>query len=326
MPAPVRPLSESLDAASARSTMERIADNLTRAVEGKAPQARLAVSCLVAGGHLLLEDVPGVGKTTLAEAMARSCALSFARVQFTSDLLPADILGVQVFQPATGQFHFRPGPLFHQLVLADELNRAPPRTQSSLLEAMAQGQVSLDGTTHRLPTPFSVVATQNPADFSGTYPLPDSQLDRFLMRLSLGHPAPEVEARLLQKRGGQDPLRTLAPVATAEELAELRALAAEVSVGEAVADYAVRLATATRQHGDIERGASTRAVLALVSAAKAQALWQGRGFVTPTDVREVLAPCLSHRLLLKSAAQGALSRDEAAHLLEEISRRVPAPR
>lgn len=306
--------------------MERIADNLSRAVQGKSPQARLAVSCLVAGGHLLLEDVPGVGKTTLAEALARSCALSFARIQFTSDLMPTDILGVQVFHQASGTFHFRPGPLFHQLVLADELNRAPPRTQSALLEAMAQGQVSLDGKTHALPQPFAVIATQNPADFSGTYPLPDSQLDRFLMRISLGHPTPEVEAELLRTRGANDPLHAIGGVTSAEELLQLREVAAEVTVSEAVADYAVRLATATRQHGDIERGVSTRAVLSLMSAAKAQALWQGRAFVTPADVREVLVPCLSHRLLLKSALQGSFSRDEAAHLLEELARKVAAPR
>lgn len=326
MSLPARSLAPALDVAAARAAMERIAQNVGLAVQGKPAQARLSVTCLVAGGHLLLEDVPGVGKTTLAEALARSCALSYARIQFTADLMPSDILGVQVFHQADATFQFRPGPLFHQLVLADELNRAPPRTQSALLEAMAQGQVSLDGTTHPLPQPFSVIATQNPADFSGTYPLPDSQLDRFLMRLSLGHPAREVEASILQSRGSKNPLHGLEPVTAAEELQGLRRAAAEVQVSDAVADYIVRLATATREHGDIERGASTRALLSLTSAARVQALWSGRDFVTPADVRELLVPCLSHRLLLKSAVSGAFSRSEAAHLIEELARKVPVPR
>ncbi len=314
------------DARAARGVLERVAANLSRVVQGKDAQARGAVTCLVARGHLLLEDVPGVGKTTLAEAVARSCALSFARVQFTADLLPADILGTQIFRPGEAQFDFRPGPLFHQLVLADELNRATPRTQSALLEAMAHARVSVDGVTHPLPAPFTVVATQNPTDFSGTYPLPDSQLDRFLMRLTLGHPSPEVEAGLVRTRGAEDPVAALKTVATAEELLALQAVAARARVDESVADYAVRLATATRAHAEIERGASTRAVLALMSAAKAQALWDGRDFVTPGDVREMFAPVLSHRLLLRSAVHGVFSRDEASHLLGEIARKVPAPR
>lgn len=311
---------------SARTTLERVATNLSLAVQGKDKEVRLAVTCVVAGGHLLLEDVPGVGKTTLVEALARSFALSSARIQFTADLMPADILGAQVFHAQTATFTFRPGPLFRQLVLADELNRAPPRTQSALLEAMAQGQVSLDGATHALPRPFTVVATQNPVDFSGTYPLPDSQLDRFLMRLSLGHPSPEVEARLLTTRDARSPVDALQAVSTPEELSELRAQVTAQRLDDTVAEYVVRLAQATRSHGDIERGASTRAVLALGMAARAHALWEERDFVTPGDVRAVLAPCLAHRLLLRSANQGAYTRDEAAHLLEEVSRKVPAPR
>src|SRR5438874_5486413 len=184
---PVRTLAPLVDVAQARAAMEKVAQNLQKVILGKPQQTAQAVTCIVARGHLLLEDVPGVGKTTLAEAVARSFALSFARIQFTADLMPTDILGTQIFQQSTGTFQFRPGPIFHQLVLADELNRAPPRTQSALLEAMGHSQVSLDGVTHLLPAPFTVIATQNPIDLSGTYPLPDSQLDRFLMRLSLGH-------------------------------------------------------------------------------------------------------------------------------------------
>jgi MoxR-like ATPase len=306
--------------------LERVAANLSLAVQGKDKEVRLAVTCVAAGGHLLLEDVPGVGKTTLVEAIARSFALSFSRVQFTADLMPADILGAQVFHAQSATFNFRPGPIFRQLVLADELNRAPPRTQSALLEAMAQGQVSLDGATHALPRPFTVVATQNPVDFSGTYPLPDSQLDRFLMRLSLGHPSPEVEARLLTTRDASSPVDALQAVTTPEELAELRTQVAAQRLDDTVAEYVVRLAQATRAHGDIERGASTRAVLALGMAARAHALWEARDFVTPGDVRAVLGPCLAHRLLLRSANQGAYTRDEATHLIEEVSRKVPAPR
>ncbi len=321
-----RPLQPVLEVSQARDAMAKLADNLSKAVHGKQPQTRAAVTCLVAGGHLLLEDVPGVGKTTLAEAVARSCSLTFSRVQFTADLMPTDILGATVFHAQSATFQFRPGPLFHQLVLADELNRAPPRTQSALLEAMAQGQVSLDGRTHPLPPPFIVIATQNPADFSGTYPLPDSQLDRFLMRISLGHPAPDVEAALLRDRRLNNPVNDLSPVCSGEEILGLQRRSSEVTVGDAVADYAIRLATATRQHAEIERGASTRAVLAMMAAAKAQALWDGRDFVTPADVRSVLVPTLSHRLLLRSAVQGTFSRDEAAHLLEELARKVSAPR
>src|SRR3954468_1896032 len=230
---PVRPLTQLMDIAEARTAMERVAGNLQKVILGKPQQTAQAVTCIVARGHLLLEDVPGVGKTTLAEAVARSFALSFARIQFTADLMPTDILGVQVFQQSTGAFQFRPGPIFHQLVLADELNRAPPRTQSALLEAMAQGQVSQDGQTSALPQPFTVIATQNPADFSGTYPLPDSQLDRFLMRLSLGHPSPEVEAEILRSRKAANPVVELQQVTSAEELRALQERASDVAVDAA---------------------------------------------------------------------------------------------
>lgn len=326
MNSPARAVSPLPSPATARAALERVAANLSLAVQGKDKEVRLAVTCIVAGGHLLLEDVPGVGKTTLVEALARSFALSFSRVQFTADLMPADILGAQVFHAQTATFSFRPGPLFRQLVLADELNRAPPRTQSALLEAMAQGQVSLDGATHVLPRPFTVVATQNPVDFSGTYPLPDSQLDRFLMRLSLGHPSAEVEARLLTTRDASSPVEALAAVSSPEELTELRTQVAAQRLDDTVAEYIIRLAQATRSHGDIERGASTRAVLALGMAARAHALWESRDFVTPGDVRAVLAPCWAHRLLLRSANQGAYTRDEATHLIEEVARKVVAPR
>ena len=305
--------------------LQRLQHHIGELVLGKAEQVKLSLTCLVARGHLLLEDVPGVGKTTLAEGLARSFSMSFARVQFTADVLPSDILGAQVFLQAKGQFEFRPGPIFHQVVLADELNRAPPRTQSALLEAMAQGQVSLDSVTHGLPQPFAVIATQNPLDLSGTYPLPDSQLDRFLLRLSLGHLSPEVETQLLMSRRA-DPMSGFKPIADAADLVALQAAADLVQISRDIADYGVRIASATRTHAEIERGISTRAALSLMATARALALWEGRDFVTPGDVKAVAVPVLSHRLLLKSSNQGVFARDEAAHLVGELLRKVPAPR
>jgi MoxR-like ATPase len=322
---PARTLAPLPSPSQAREVVARVCAQVARVVVGKPSQVQAAVVCLVARGHLLLEDVPGVGKTTLAEALARAFGLSFARVQFTSDLLPADILGGSVFRPQTQTFELRRGPLFHQMVLADELNRAPPRTQSALLEAMAQGQISLDGVTHELPRPFVVVATQNPVDLAGTYPLPDSQLDRFLFRITLGHPAPEVEADLLRTRAGEDPLRSLTAVCTPQELSQVQATASQVTVAEALADYVVRLGSATRSHPEIERGASTRALLSLTDAARAQALLSGRDFATPSDIRQCFAPALAHRLLLRAAVTGSYSRDEAVHLLDEVLRQVPEP-
>jgi MoxR-like ATPase len=310
---------------SAPDLLQRLQSHLGTLVMGKPEQVKLALTCLVARGHLLLEDVPGVGKTTLAEGLARSFSMSFSRVQFTADLLPSDILGAQVFLQAKGAFEFRPGPIFHQLVLADELNRAPPRTQSALLEAMAQGQVSLDSVTHSLPQPFAVIATQNPLDLSGTYPLPDSQLDRFLLRLSLGHLPPEVETELLISRR-TDPLAGFKPLADAAELARLQSAADAVQISRDMADYAVRIAAATREHPEIERGISTRAVLSLMAACRALALWEGRDFVTPGDLRQIASPALSHRLLLRSSHAGTFSREEASHLVVELLRKVPAPR
>jgi MoxR-like ATPase len=322
---PVPSLVTAPGAFSPPELLQRLQHHVGELVVGKAEQVKLALTCLVARGHLLLEDVPGVGKTTLAEGLARSFAMSFARVQFTADVLPSDILGAQVFLQAKGAFEFRAGPIFHQVVLADELNRAPPRTQSALLEAMAQGQVSLDSVTHPLPQPFVVIATQNPLDLSGTYPLPDSQLDRFLLRLSLGHLTAEVETQLLMSRRA-DPLSSFKAIATAAELLALQAAADEVQVAKDIADYGVRIAAATREHPEIERGISTRAALSLMATARAAALWEGRDFVTPGDVKAIAAPALSHRLLLKNSSQGAFARDEAAHLVAELLRKVPAPR
>jgi MoxR-like ATPase len=323
---PAVPLPKPLAATAAQSALLRVADVLSEVVAGKRQQIELSLTCLLAGGHLLLEDIPGVGKTTLADALARALGLSFGRIQFTSDLMPADVTGVQVFSAGTTSFQFRPGPLFRSLVLADELNRAPPRTQSALLEAMGHGHVTVDGVTHLLPRPFLVVATQNPLDLAGTYPLPDAQLDRFLLRLTLGHPPPDVETALLVSRGQRHPLDSVHAVLDTEHVLKLQTRASEVLVNAEVAGYAVALAGATRQHPELERGLSTRAALSLMAAAKAHALWDARDFVIPSDISALVVPALAHRVALRSGAQGAAAREEAAELLSEIVRRTPAPR
>ncbi len=325
MTAPAIPRSP-LAAAAAHSLLSRATESLGRVVRGKRSAIELALTTVVAGGHLLLEDAPGVGKTTLAEGLARVCGLRLARIQFTADLMPADVTGVQVFSTASSEFQFRPGPLFHELVLADELNRAPPRTQSALLEAMAHAHVTVDGTTHLLPRPFVVVATQNPLDLAGTYPLPDAQLDRFLVRLTLGHPSPEVEAELVITRGLGEPVSSLAAVLDPEQVRALQAQAATVHVAPEVAHYVVALARATREHPGLERGASTRAVLSLTAAARARALWDSRDFVIPQDVADLFVPTLAHRVVPRGSMQGLAAREEASALLESVLAGVPAPR
>ncbi|HLT30447.1 MAG TPA: MoxR family ATPase [Myxococcaceae bacterium] len=325
MSQPARAVSAPLSPTLARALLEQARTALAAVVVGKEQAIELALGCLVGGGHLLIEDVPGTGKTTLAASLAQVFSLGFARIQFTADLMPADVLGAQIYRAQDATFHFRKGPLFQQLVLADELNRAPPRTQSALLEAMAHGQVSVDGTSHPLPRPFAVVATQNPLDLTGTYPLPDSQLDRFQIRLTLGHPSAELEARLLLRGGAQKARESLQPIGDAGTLVALQQLAQRVDVSADVAHYAVALARATREHPELERGVSTRSALGLMAQARAMALWEGRDFVTPGDLRSLLVPCWSHRLLTRGAVEGSFQRDESAHLLDELARRVPAP-
>ena len=263
---------------------------------GKGREVRQALCCLLSSGHLLLEDLPGMGKTTLAHAMADVLGLSYARVQFTSDLLPSDILGVSVFNRREETFEFRQGPIFNQLLLADEINRATPRTQSALLEAMAEGQVSIDGVTRPLPQPFFVIATQNPIHQSGTYALPESQLDRFLMRLSLGYPDHDAERELLL-RGDQQQRQELAPCISATQLAEIRQMAAGVQLSDSLLGYIQRLTAFTREAPEFAMGLSPRGGLALVSAARTWALMSGRDYVVPDDVQAVLAPVVAHRLV-----------------------------
>jgi MoxR-like ATPase len=292
---------------------------LNAIILGKEPQLRLALTCLIARGHLLIEDIPGVGKTTLALALAKVLGLDFQRVQFTSDLLPADILGVSIFEQASSSFRFHPGPVFAQIMLADEVNRASPKTQSALLEAMEERQVTAEGETRRLPEPFFVIATQNPAHQIGVFPLPESQLDRFLMRLSLGYPPVVAERALLMDRDRRDLLSELAPSLRAAELLELQAQARDVKTSPALVEYLLALLRATREHAGLRQGLSPRAGLALRRAAQAFALIDGRSAVIPEDVQAVFVPCVSHRLMPANEADGG------APTAEEILASVAIP-
>ncbi|MDW8247635.1 MAG: MoxR family ATPase, partial [Sandaracinaceae bacterium] len=269
--------------------------SIERVLEGKQEIVELAVVALLAGGHLLLEDIPGVGKTSLARSLAKATGLPFRRVQFTSDLLPSDIIGGSIYDPRSGELRFRPGPIFTSVFLADEINRASPRTQSALLEAMEEHRVSIDGETHILPSPFWVVATQNPEDFHGTQPLPESQLDRFLLRLEIGHPPTEVERRILRERKSISPIDTIQPVLNKNMVIALQSLVDQVEIVESVLQYAHDLILTLRRSPLVEVGPSTRAALALLRAVRAYALLRGRTYVTPDDVKRLAIPVLAHR-------------------------------
>jgi MoxR-like ATPase len=283
---------------------EAIVESVATVVQGKDDAIRLALVCLVAEGHLLIEDVPGVGKTSLAKALAASLHCSWGRIQFTPDLLPSDVTGVSVYNRATGSFEFRPGGIFANLVLGDEINRASPKTQSALLEAMEERQVTVDGTTYQLPPPFMVIATQNPVEHEGTYPLPESQLDRFLMRIHMGYPARVAEIAILDTHAhGEPPMDHLRPVATADDVRTMVGMAHAVHVDPALKGYIVDLAGASRHHPGLALGMSPRAALGLLRAARARAASLGRGYVVPDDLKSLAAPVLEHRLVLTPEAQ-----------------------
>ncbi len=292
---------------------------LDRLIVGKNRQVRLALACLLARGHLLIEDLPGMGKTTLAHGLARILGLSFRRVQFTSDLLPADIVGVSIYQPDSRDFRFHPGPVFTQLLLADELNRATPKTQGALLEAMEERQVTSDGVTHALPAPFFVIATQNPRHQIGTFPLPESQLDRFLMRIDMGYPERNAERELLRGRDRRELIATLDPVLDGDGLLALQHQAGEVHAADALLDYVQDLIAASRRSPRFTHGLSPRAGLGMLGAARAWALLEGRAMVLPEDVQAVAPAVMAHRL---AAAEG---RANGTTLVDELIRSVPIP-
>jgi MoxR-like ATPase len=302
--------------------IRRLEDNVGRVLVGKPEAIRLAVVGLLARGHLLIEDVPGVGKTTLAAALARSIGVGFQRIQFTSDMLPSDILGVTVWEPTRSEFVFKPGPLFTNVVLADEINRTTPKTQSSLLEAMNEAQVSLDHSTHPLPRPFMVLATQNPLEYEGTHPLPESQLDRFLLRIRIGYPVASDEKAILRGGGALAP-ESLAPVVTAAEVVSLQDQVDRVRADESVLDYLMALVEATRHSPLLRLGVSPRGSLALLRAARARALADGREFLVPDDLKALAVPALAHRVILKAASGGESGAEAVVSALADS---VPVPR
>jgi MoxR-like ATPase len=307
----------------ARSTqiLGALGANLGKVILGQPTAIRWLIASFAAGGHVLLEDMPGTGKTTLANALARSVAANFKRVQFTADLLPSDIIGVSTFDPRDQAFHFHEGPVFSNILLADEINRASPRTQSALLEAMAEGQVTAEGVRRVLPEPFFVVATQNPVESAGTYPLPEAQLDRFALRFGLGYVSADEEVAMLSAQGVSHPLHDLQPVAELAEVVALRGAVSEVRISDAVRRYIVEIVGATRRRAPIRLGASPRASIALQRLSQALALIDGEAFVSPDHVREIVVPALAHRITLDSHSQysGVSSSDVVAETLREVA-------
>jgi MoxR-like ATPase len=313
-------------AGAAVEKIERLQSAIETVIKGKPEAVRLALVALIAGGHMLIEDVPGVGKTTLAHALARAIDCVFQRIQFTSDLLPSDVIGLSVYNQQTGRFEWKPGPVFANVVLADEINRTTPKTQSALLEAMAEGQVTVEGETFRLPTPFIVIATQNPIEHHGTYPLPESQLDRFMLRLRIGYPAVEEEKQILRDREHGDPLEELGPVMTAEDVMELKRRVAAVRIDDALVDYLMRIVNATRDSEMLDLGVSPRGTLALYRAAQALALIEDRDYCLPDDIKRLVLPVFAHRIVVSSRFSSSLRRSEEAEaVLREIMKTISVP-
>lgn len=299
---------------------------IERVIRGKAEAVRLAIVTLLAGGHLLVEDVPGVGKTTLAHALARALDCSFQRIQFTSDLLPSDVIGLSVYDQTSATFEWRQGPIFANVILADEINRTTPKTQSALLEAMAERHVTVEGVTHPLPQPFIVMATQNPIEHHGTYPLPESQVDRFMLRLRIGYPGLIDEKQMLRDREHAEPLDEVQTVMTAEEIRELQVAVSEVTVDDAIVDYLMRIVAATRNSEMLDLGVSPRGTLALFRAAQALALTEERDYCIPDDVKRLVIPVFAHRITVSSRYASAMRRSEEAEaVLHEILKTVSVP-
>ncbi len=311
------------DMRAAAETARRIESNVASVILGKDDVIRTCVVALLAGGHLVIEDYPGVGKTLLAKSLARSVSCRYARLQFTPDLLPSDVTGVGVFNQKTGEFEFRPGPIFANIVLADEINRASPKTQASLLECMEERQATIDGTTHEITAPFMVIATQNPIEYEGTYPLPEAQLDRFMMRLSLGYPDAAAEQTVLLEQTVRDPFAELAPVVDAARVLAMQRAVTRVRCVTELHRYVVAILAATREARDVYLGASTRAGIALVRAAKALALLRGRDYVVPQDIKDLAARVLGHRLILSSDARVHGESEET--VVDRLLGGVPVP-
>ena len=312
----------------ARAAFARLESTVAGVIHGKPVAVRLALVALAARGHVLIEDVPGVGKTTLARALARAVGGTFRRIQFTSDLLPSDILGVSIFNQETGRFEFRKGPIFANVVLADEINRTTPRTQSSLLEAMSEGRVSIDTHTYELEQPFIVIATQNPLEHFGTYPLPESQMDRFLLRLRMGYPAASDERRVVTAAQLEDPVEQIQPVVVHADVASIQAACARVRVEDALLDYAQRVVAATRESPFLALGVSPRGFQGWYRAAKARALVAGREYAVPDDFKETAIPALAHRLVLAGGSAGeplGRAREEAERVMNELLERIAVP-
>ncbi|MCC7119448.1 MAG: MoxR family ATPase [Anaerolineales bacterium] len=301
----------------------KVIENLEKVIVGKRQSVELIVIGLLCQGHILIEDVPGVGKTVLARSLARSLDCTFNRIQFTPDMLPSDVTGVSIYNQQTNQFEFRPGPILGQIVLADEINRATPKTQAALLEAMEEHQVTVDGETHRLLSPFMVLATQNPIEYEGTFPLPEAQLDRFLLRLKLGYPSITDEMRILGEQQLQHPLSLLQPVATVDEILRAVEEVKQVFISEALKRYIVELTTRTRQSSDVYLGASPRGSLALARASRARAALLGRDHVLPDDVQALAAPVLAHRIIVSSAAR--LRDLSSSRIVQEVIHATPVP-
>lgn len=304
--------------------VEALEANIAKVVRGKANTIRLAVTCLLGGGHLLVEDAPGVGKTSLAKALARSIDCRFTRLQFTPDMLPSDILGSSIYRPNVGEFEFRPGPIFTNVLLADEINRTTPRTQSALLEAMSEEQVSVEGTTHTLDRPFFVVATQNPFEFEGTYPLPENQLDRFMICTEIGYPDREAEREVLVSHRGGEPVDDLDPVLNGDQVLDLQRSVRDVRVEDSVNDYLLDIVAATREDESLDLGVSTRGALTLYRAAQAMALVEQRDFVVPDDVKRLALPTLAHRIVCRGLVREG-QRDRARDVIRRILDTVPVP-
>lgn len=309
---------------NASKLMQGVSKNISSVIKGKEDKIDLVTLALVAGGHVLIEDIPGVGKTSIARSLAKTVSGDFSRIQFTPDLLPTDITGNNIFNQNDGGFYFNQGPLFSNIVLADEINRASPRTQSALLEAMSEEQVTVDGKTHLLPKPFIVMATQNPIDYHGTYPLPEAQLDRFILQLDIGYPSLDKEKEILINRTLEDPVNQLSPVLSLEELTDLRHLVDKIHIEDSVSQYLLSIVTSTRNHPQLRLGVSTRGTLLYGRIIRARALMNKRDFVIPEDVKELAVYVLAHRILLDTKAQyGGISR---ANIVNEIINSVKVPK